>query len=502
VSLMGIDVGTTGCKAAAFSREGKELAGAYREYGTLYPRAGWAELDSKQVWNCVRSVIGEVTVATAKGDPVTALCVSSMGEAATPVSENREILGNCILSSDTRGGEFAEALAKKIGRDALYRINPNIPGPNYTLPKLQWIKENSPDLYSRADTFLLWDGLVGYMLGCEPFVSTSVANRTMLFDIQKEDWSDVLLDGAGIDVEKLPECRPSATVAGVVSPAIAEELGLKGGVKVIVGGHDQCCNALGAGIDRPGRAVDGIGTYECITPVYDHIPESGPMIKSGLNIEHHVLSGLYVSFLYNQGGSLVRWFRNTFARDDCGSDDIFNRLAAEMPAEPTRLFVLPYFEMTGPPKFVTDASGVIVGLKTHTSRGDILKAIMESVTFYLAEGVSSLRDMGIDTSEFVATGGGAKSDPWLQIKADIFGVPFVRPAITECSLLGAAMLAGIATGVYSSADEAIECFVKRDRTFEPDPARHAVYGRRQEKYSELFPLMRDYLSSLEQTCDV
>jgi len=496
MSLLGIDVGTTGCKAAAFSEDGREIVRAYREYPTIHPREGWAELDSPAVWESVREVIAEAAAATS-GDPVAGLCVGSMGEAVTPVSGDREILGRCILSSDTRGREYIDALAEKIDQEAFYRINPNILGPNYTLPKLLWLKEHEPRLFERTDKFLLWAGLVAYMLGCEPCTGYSLANRTLLFDLNECDWSDELLAAVGLAREKLPRCRPEGGIAGTVEDKIAAELGLPRGVKVVVGGHDQCFNALGAGIARPGRAVDGIGTFECITPVYDRVPEPALMLRNGLNVEHHVLPGLYVSFLYNQAGSLVRWFRDTFAKGEKEREDVYELLGSEMPVEPTSLFVLPYFEMTGPPRFVTEASGVIVGLKTSTTRGEIFKAIQEGVTFYLAEGVRALSEMGIDTSEFVATGGGAKSDGWLQIKADVFGVPFVRPAITECGLAGAAMLAGVATGAFASVAEAIERFFRIERLFEPDARRHRIYRERLAKYAELFPLMSDYLASLE-----
>jgi xylulokinase len=163
------------------------------------------------------------------------------------------------------------------------------------------------------------------------------------------------------------------------------------------------------------------------------------------------------------------------------------------------LFTLPYFEITGPPGFVADASGVIVGLKKSTTRGEILKSIMESVTFYFAESLHALKEIGVDTSEFIATGGGAKSDQWLQLKADIFGVPFVRPRVTEGSVLGAAILAGIATGVFHHPAEAVKQFVKPDRVFEPDPIRHRIYQQKLEAYSELFPLLKDFLARLEKT---
>ena len=495
MSLLGIDVGTTGCKAAAFSEGGRRLVTAYREYPTQHPREDWAELDSLQVFGLVKEVIGEAAAETA-ADPVTALCVSSMGEAVVPVSADRKILGTSILSSDLRGAEYVEELRAQISQEDFYQINPNILGVNYAMPKLRWLQEHEPELYRQADHFLLWGDLVTFMLGCDPLACHSLANRTLLFDIRQEDWSDRLLGLCGLEREKLGVCVAGGSIAGTVSDRKAAEFGLPRGVAVVTGAHDQCCNSLGAGIFRPGSAVCGIGTFECITPAYAQIPESGPMLERGLNIEHHLLPGLYVSFIYNQGGVLVRWFRDTFAAAEKDVDGIYDRLAAEMPAEPTRLLTLPHFEMTGPPWFTADSAGVVLGLKTSTTRGEILKSIMESVTFYFVESVEALRDVGIDTSEFIATGGGAKSDPWLQIKADIFGVPFVRPRETEGSLLGAAIMAGVATGVFGSPAEGVARLVSRERVFEPDPARHRIYRERLAKFQQLYPLLKDFLASV------
>ena len=499
MSLLGIDVGTSGCKAAAFCAEGRCLAAAYREYATIQPQPGQAQLDSRDVLDKVFETIAEVA-GQVGSDPITALCVSSMGEAVTPVSAEREILDGCILSSDTRGEQYVQDLAAQLDPQELYRINPNIPGVQYSMPKLCWVRDNQPDIYARADKFLLWGDLVGFMLGGEPITSLSHASRTLLLDVQAEDWSDTLLGLSGIDRAKLPRPAGSGTLAGTVSPDMARRLGLGDGVKIVVGGHDQCCNALGAGIHQAGRAVCGIGTFECITPVYDHIPDAAAMLAAGLNVEHHVLDGLYVSFLYNQAGCLVRWFRDTFAAADRqllpDGADIYDALAAEMPPQPTRLLVLPYFEITGPPGFVADASGAIVGLRTSTTRGEILKAIMESETFYFIELLDSLKVVNVEASGFVATGGGARSDAWLQIKADILGVPFIRPQNTECSLAGAAILAGLGTDVYASPAEACERFFQVDRVFEPDPARHEVYRQRYGNYALLYPNMAELLGKL------
>jgi xylulokinase len=499
VSLLGIDVGTTGCKAAAYAVDGALLAESYHEYDAIRPEPDRAELDSRHVWQCVRETIAQV-VAACRADPVSALCASSMGEAMTPVTLDREIVGNCILSQDTRGGDYVRELADRISQEQFYRINPNILGPNYSLPKLRWTMEHDPATHRRAERYLLWADLVGFLLGGDPVTSYSLANRTLLFDITAQDWSDRIIALSGVDRSILADTVPSGTIAGEVAREPAADLGLPAGARIVVGGHDQSCNALGAGACSPGQSACGIGSFECITPVYDHIPQDVPaMLANGLNVEHHVLSGLYVSFLYNQAGLLVKWFRDTFAAGETGATkpaDLYAVLNSEMPPEPTRLVVLPYFTMTGPPQFVTDAAGVVAGLKTTTTRGEILKAIMEGVTFYFIEGISALSRMGIDVSRFVATGGGARSDRWLQIKADILGVPFTRPRTTECTAMGAAILAGLGTGEFASVTEALDQFVAYDRTFEPDPERHREYQELYGKYRALYPLLQDYLRTI------
>jgi xylulokinase len=496
MSLLGIDIGTTQCKAAAFSVEGRCLATASREYPTLHPAPGWAELDSHDVWSKTRQVITEVARQTA-GNPITALCVSSMGEAVVPVRRRREILGSSILSSDARGEEYANALREEFGQEAFYRINPNLIGPQYSLPKLLWLRKNDPALFGRAELFLLWSDFANFMLGCEPTCNSSHANRTLLFDLQANDWSDALLAWGGIERTRLGRVVPAGTIVGTVSDAMAAELGLPSGVRVVAGGHDQCPNALGCGCISAGKAVCGIGTYECLTPVFKLPRDPLAMLRERLNIEHHVLPELYVAFLFNQSGSLVKWFRDTFAANETAAGgDIYARLNAELPTEPTRLLVLPHFDPPPWPEHRTDTAGAILGLKLSTTRGEILKAIMEGATFHFVEGIAALRRMGIDTTEFVASGGGARSDAWLQIKADIFGVNFVRLRSSEGGVTGAAMLAGLATKAYATAEEAVRCHVHRERVFEPDARRHGRYRELGARYRELLPAVSPLLSKL------
>ncbi|MCP4603536.1 MAG: hypothetical protein GY847_23960 [Proteobacteria bacterium] len=497
MSLLGIDVGTTGCKAVLFSKHGNVLASAFQEYDYLRPRRGWAELDAVQVWGNVKNVIAEAARGSAS-NPIEALAVSSLGEALVPVTEDRTILGPSILNFDTRGEEFVERLGSALKSNRLYDINGNLVGNHFSLTKLMWIKTHHPELYTRAYKFIPWSGFVSFMLGAEPVVDYSIANRTLLFDIEKEAWSDELLELAGIDPSKLPVTVSSGTLVGSVSRQIAAELGLPPNVSIVSGAHDQCAGAIGSGAIKEGHAVCSMGTYTCITTVFGERRDSAMMIEHGLNTEHHAVPGHYVSFIYNQGGAMVKWFRDTFAASErreaqIKGEDVYVKLFGEIPDGPSNLFVLPHFTTTGPPQFISDSKGVIVGLSLDTSRGNVLKGILEGITFDLRECVESSKQAGIEIDDFRAVGGGSKSDQWLQICADIMGRPFVRPTVIEAGALGAAIIAGVGTRVFNSYEESIGAMVKLDRTFEPDDRERQRYQDLFEKYKLLWPLMSDYL---------
>jgi xylulokinase len=500
MNLLGIDVGTTGCKVALFSHRGEMLASAYHEYDASRPHPGWAELDATAIWEDIKSAIRAV-MAGRSGADVRALSVSSLGESVVPVSRDRQILGPSILNFDSRGEEFLSDLVALLPDEHLYAINGNTLGNHYTLTKLKWIRVHQPELYARTYKFLHWSAFVAFMLGADPRVDFSVANRTLFFDICRGDWSDELLDIADLDREKLPATVPSGKVVGTVSAHIAAELGLPPGVRIISGAHDQCAGAVGCGVIDAGRAVYGMGTYHCITPVFAIQPDPQVMIERGLNTEHHAIPDRYVCFIYNQGGSLVKWYRDTFAavehrQTEAEGRSVYPALFDEITTEPSTVLVLPHFALTGPPSFIDNSSGLMVGLHLGTRRGEVLKGIIEGITFYLKEVVDSLPATGIQINDYRVVGGGSRSDIWVQTCASILGKPFTRPAITEASALGAAIIAGVGAGIFGDHVQGVAAMVKLERSFEPDTSLHQRYQAHYQHYRRLWPLMADYLREL------
>jgi len=499
MSLLGIDVGTTGVKVAAFDYHGALLASAYREFVIEHPQPGCAVLDAEACWRLIVDALGQVCSAIASDLPV-ALSVSSLGEAVVPVSVDRRILGKSILNFDIRGSEFVDVVRSQISDEELYRLNGNINGNHYGLTKLMYSAKYKPDLYGQTYKFLPWGAFVSFMLGSEPCVDFSLANRLLLFDVNNECWSSKMIGVSGIQSAKLPDLVPSGQIIGQTSSEFAS-IGLPEGVAIVAGGHDQCMNALGCGVIEEGRAMYGMGTFLCAVPVYREKPKPEKMLERGLNIEHHAVPNRYVSFLYNQGGSVLRWYRDTFAAGEArqasaDGTDIYAKLLSEMPDGPSGLMVVPHFTVTGPPKFISNSSGMIAGLTLETTRGQICKAILESVTFYMRDLLELLRGTDIGIDSYTAVGGGAASDAWLQLSADIIGKSFHRPEVTEAGVLGAAINAGLGIKVFRYPLEARAQTVRLVKTFDPDPDAHRRYQEWFGMYQETIETQGHFLVNL------
>ncbi len=493
MSLLGLDVGTTGCKAVAFDRSGQVLAKAYREYPLLRPRPGWLELDPEVVWHNLQACIREVN-AQLLNDPVQALAVSSQGEAVVPVSANGRVLANSPVTFDTRSRPQGEWWEHTLGRRRLHAITGQPVHPMFTINKIMWWRDHEPDIYQRTWKFLCYGDFVLWKLGVEPTIDHTMAARTMAFDIRSRRWSEEILALANLDADKLPQTAPSGVVVGKIPAPIASELGFEAGVLAVTGGHDQPCGALGAGVMRSGEAMYAIGTTECIAPVFNQPVER--LGDDGYPCYPHVAPDMYITLAGNfTGGALLRWYRDVLGFEERQiaaqtNQDVYDVIIGQVTERPSNLLVLPHFAGTGSPFNDPAARGAIVGLTFDTRREDLVKAILEGVTFELALNLKYLRRAGIDITELRAIGGGVKSRTWLQIKADIMATPVVALAVSEAACLGASLLAGWATGAYGSLREAVETTVKVKETFEPVAARAQFYSERLSVYENLYPALK------------
>lgn len=492
--VLGIDVGTSSCKVGVYSDKGL-IASAGCDYDVRAPRPGYVEIDAMETLAKIKGAVKRALAADGvRPGAVRAVSFSSMGEAVVPVTLDRTVLGPSILGYDCRGTEHFDNMTRSFDAKELFAINTNILGPQYTFAKLMWIKEHDPTLYERTDKFLFWADFLGFMFGAEPYTTYSLANRSLLMDVRNNNWSDRLLAWSGIDREKLGRMRPAGEAVGKILPGLADELDLPHDVLIVSGGHDQACNSLGSGCLKAGDTVVGMGTYECYTPIFPWPEDLDQFRRESMNVEHHALPGLYMTFLYTHSGLLVNWFMKTFAPNEQGN--VVERLNAEMPDGPTRLLFLPHNEPPQWPEFLSDTGGAFVNLKTNTSRGEMFKALLEGITFYFVDAIDAMRRTGICPGSFIASGGSSRSDAWMQMRADILGMPFTRLAVSEGSLTGAAMLAAVGAGLFASYEEATKAYVTHGRTFTPDTARHERYRETFSLYKRLYPSLRPLLKDL------
>lgn len=313
MALIGLDIGTTGCKSTVFDVEGNVCSYAYKEYGIQNRGPGMFELDPDELWESVKYVLG-MSVKKYTGEKITALSVSSFGESAVPVDKNGKVLHNSLLYTDTRGSLQCEQLVSRLGLQSIMEQTGVHAHPMYTINKIMWFKENMPDVYKSTWKFMLFEDFILFRLGHEAVIDYSLASRTMAFNVTKKTWAEHIIEAAGVDGEIFSRAAPSGTVVGTINWSIAEEIGLPYDTLLVTGGHDQVCAAVGGGIVEEGSAIDGIGTVECITPAFGRPIVNSKMMDNHFACVPHAKEGMYVTYAFNfTGGSLLKWYRDNFA---------------------------------------------------------------------------------------------------------------------------------------------------------------------------------------------
>jgi len=490
---MGIDIGTTGTKVISFSPEGNIIASAYREYPLSQPKPGWNELDADEVWGHIRDAVREVGSCT---DGIKALSISSQGEAFVPVDTEGNPLGPVIVTFDNRATDEAADLAGKFSPSAIMEITGMPVSHICTLPKIMWWKNAAPEVFDKAAYFLCMEDFAFMRMGLDPTIDTSLGARTMALDLSTGVWSQPLLEAAGIDSNRLARPAPSGTVVGELSAEAAKELNLPPGVPAVTGGHDQTAGAFGCGIAEPGEAMYAIGTVECLAAVFDSIVANDTMLENNLCCYPHVAAGTWASIAFNfTGGSLLRWYRDQFNTLEkfnalMTAGDVYDQMLKGLPEDPSGILVLPHFTSTGTPHMDPEPVGAIVGLSLATTKNQVTKAVLEGPTYEMKLNLELLKSAGVKVNRLRAVGGGAKSDAWLQIKADIMGLPILRMEVTEAACLGVAMKAGVAVGVYSSDAQAVEATCRPGDEFHPDPKRQARYAQLFGGYEKLYDSLK------------
>ena len=469
--IAGLDVGTTGCKVTVFTSEGENLGREYRDYPTCRG-TGFEELDAAALAKGVRDCY---SAALARFGRFEAIGVTSFGESFVLTDGSGTPLRPIMLCTDNRGAEEVAELSAKVGAERLAHITGVKPNETYSLGKLLWVRKHEPEVFARAKYAMLIEDFVIFQLTGERRIDHSLATRSMAFDFRRLAWSDEILSAAGIPAAMFSEPVPTGSVAGLTAD----------GVKVIAAGHDQVAAACGAGVFEPGAAVDGAGTCECVTPVFSKIPEDADFLANNYNVVPF-FGGSFACYAYSYtGGALVDWATKFLGK---GHDELCRDYTGA-----TGLLVLPHFAGAATPYMDSGSKGAIVGATLATTPRDLYFACLEGVAYEMRLNRERLAKSGVAYDRLVATGGGAKSKVWCQIKADVLGVPLVSLETDDAGTVGCAMMAGVAAGAFADLADARRTMVRETGTFLPDPARtaqyDAVYARYEGLYSAVRPLV-------------
>lgn len=497
--LLGIDAGSTNYKAVACDARGRFLAVSRQPANTHYLENGWAETSPELLWDGIAVCLREIA-AQMQGETCDGIAVASSGEDVLLDAQMRSVYP-AIRWFDTRTDAIASKWAD-FGRERVYGITGINPNPVASITKMQWIRENHPGSWSRAHYWIPISGFVSLKLTGEARAPWTNACRSMAFDLHRRDWSEEILAKAGIDRDLLAAPIRPGELIGSVTAAAAKETGIAEGTPVFAGGVDYACGTFATGIIKPGQMLDSTGTSEQLIAILD-TPEVAPecMAQNFTSVSYVVNDTYYLMGMIVASGGIFEWFKKTFL---CESFDLLVQEAAEEPPGARGCMMLPYFSGRHTLGSDPGARGAFAGLTRAVTRGCFVRAILESLCYEMYSIVQSMQRFSAQSVESIyAIGGAAKSDFWMQMKADVTEITVKSKEVPEAAALGAAMLAGLGAKIYESPEDAVRMVSFAEKCYVPDPARHAQYMKIYELQQELYPALREFhhkVSHLQGSC--
>lgn len=490
MALLGLDVGTGGSRATIVAADGAVTATAAEPHAAFdSPRTGWAEQNPADWWRASQAAVRAVLAAgrTAPRD-IRAVGLSGQMHGAVLLDEAGAVVRPAVIWCDQRTGAQCRRLTDEVGAARLIELvgNPAVTG--FTLPKLLWVRDEEPAQWARVRTVLLPKDYVRWRLTGERATDAADASGTLLFDVARRCWSSELLGRAGIDAAFLPAVHEGPAVTGRVVRAGAEATGLAVGTPVAAGGGDQAAGAVGLGVVRPGAVSAVVGTSGVVFAATDR-PVRDP--RGRVHTFCHAAPDRWHVMGVTQGAGLsLRWLRDILgAGVPDAPDAAYERLcgeAAEAPPGSDGVLWAPYLMGERTPHLDPEARAALVGLSAAHGRAHVIRAVLEGVAFSLRDSLTVLDEMGVPAARIRLGGGGARSRLWRQVQADVYGRPVDVPAAEEGAAYGAALLAGVGAGVWSSVDDACAAAVRVAETVTPDPGAAEILDRQYARFRSLY----------------
>ncbi|MCX7995470.1 MAG: xylulokinase [candidate division WOR-3 bacterium] len=500
--LLGIDIGTTGSKAILIDHTGEVIAQANHEYTIYIPKPNWSEQNPEDWWKATIKTIREVLKKSGiKSNQIAGIGLTGQMHGLVLLDNQKNVLRNCILWNDQRTAKECEEINKLIGEKRLIGIAGKPVLPSFTAGKILWVKKNEPEIYKKIAHILLPKDYVRFELTDNLGMDVNDASGTCLLDVAKRKWSNEIIEKLKIKKDWLPPIFESPIICGYVSRTSARLTGLTPGTPVVAGAGDQAAQAIGTGIYEPGIVSVTIGTSGVVFAAIDKYCYD----KDGrLHTYCHATSDMWhlMGVMLSAGGSL-RWLRDLLYKDEKiiaekkGIDiyDLMTEEAEDTPPGADGLLFLPYLSGERTPHPDPYARGVFSGLSLKHSRPHLTRAVIEGVTFGLKDGLELLKKMGIKFTRVRVSGGGAKSRLWRQIMADVFDVDIVTVNTAQGAAYGAALLAGVGTGIYKNVKEACTKTIRETGITRPG-IDTGIYQKYYNAYKALYPALKKHFRKL------
>lgn len=499
--LLGIDIGTSSTKVLLLNEKGRIVDDRDKNYDFDQPRNGWTEQDPALWWNAVLELIPEIMVENKiSADKVKGIGIAGQMHSLVMLDQDDKVLRKAILWNDQRTSKQVDEINQIVGAERHIHLTSNPPLTGFTSPKILWIRENEPEIYKKCCKILLPKDYIRFKLTGEYVSDVSDASGMGLLNVKERTWSKEILEDLNIDPDWLPELVESIEISGYLKEDLAEKLKLKADIPVVGGAGDNAAAAIGVGVIKDKTGFTTIGTSGV---VFVHSSKANTDVKgrvhtfcSAVPNEWHLMGVTLAA------GSSLQWFKNKFCQEEekiaieQGIDvyQVMDEMAEKIEAGSNKLIFLPYLNGERTPHLDPDARGVFFGLSSIHEKAHLIRSVLEGVAFSLNDCLSILRNLDVDAEDMMLTGGGAASPLWQEIIANVFNCQMNTCESNQGPSLGAAILAGVGTGVFKDLEDGCGKVVQFKNSIKPD--NKIAYAKIYEIYKSLYRSLLDEFESL------
>lgn len=499
--LLGIDIGTSSTKVLLLQADGSIVDAIDRVYDFEIPQNGWTEQDPALWWNAVKQIIPElIKKHRIKPHDIKAIGIAGQMHSLVMLDRDGKVLRKAILWNDQRTEKQVNEINNLVGAKRHIELTSNPPLTGFTAPKILWVRENEPELFSKCHKILLPKDYIRYELTGEYVSDVSDASGMGLLNVRERTWSKEILEDLEIDPELLPDLVESVEISGYLTEQVASELGLIPGIPVVGGAGDNAAAAIGVGVIKDGTGFTTIGTSGVVF-VHSSEPNTDAEGRvhtfcSAVPNEWHLMGVTLAA------GSSLQWFRNRFCQaeqeiaDQRGVDvyQVMDEMAESVQPGSDKLLFLPYLSGERTPHLDPNARGVFFGLSTIHEKAHLIRSVLEGVAFSLNDCLSVLRELNVDAELMMLTGGGAASPLWQKIIADIFDCTMNTCKSNQGPSLGAAILAGVGAGIFTDLDDGCRKVIQLKNTV--NPTESDFYQNYYQVYQDIYPALKKQYESL------